>query len=170
MDAITGNVARVHDNIMRFADIRGHVKGTATRADTNANPELLGPDTWNGTTACANNPVAFDLSNIRVQAFDPETGLLIASTFTASDGIYTLDVPNGMVVNLEANLIGPGWEVYEAFWNFPPDPAVWGIPLDPLVKVGIMAPASPSPRRTSTSTNSLLLASSTRAMSTHICN
>jgi hypothetical protein len=147
VDAIHGTVTRTHDNIMRFADITGRVTGMATPTDTNANPEILGPDTWTGTASCPNAPVPHDLGDVFVQAFDFESGVLIDSTYTASDGTYTLNVPNGVTVTLEANLVSQQWVVFkDTFVNGWPD--IWGTSLDPIPPIlgqSVTAPASPSP-------------------------
>ncbi|MCH7792804.1 MAG: hypothetical protein IID31_11070, partial [Planctomycetes bacterium] len=152
VDAITGIVARVHSNVMRFADITGRVKANATPTDTNA-PEQLGPDTalfppvslW---SECPNVSVEMDLSDVVILAYDSQPPhALVASAYTDSNGNYTLDVPNGMVVNLEAHLVGPGAAVYYEDDLIASWPDIWGEPLEPMVKENIMAPTS-SPEET----------------------
>ncbi|MCH7793219.1 MAG: hypothetical protein IID31_13185, partial [Planctomycetes bacterium] len=138
--ALTGEVARVHSNVMNSFDITGRVRANATPADTNAIPkEKLGPDTWDLTAIdCPNDPDQVDLSDVLILAYEGQT--LVASAYSDSNGNYTLDVPNGMVVNIEAHLTGPGSDVYAETWSIPG--AIWGVPLDPMVKENIRAPAS----------------------------
>ena len=140
VDAITGTVARVRSNVMNAFDITGRVTANATPADTNAVPEKLGPDTWNGTASCPNGPAPVVLSDVAIIAYDSQTRAIVAYAQTDSNGNYKLDVPDGMVVDIEAHLGGPASFVYADTWNS--FPAIWGEPLDPMVNENITAPAS----------------------------
>ncbi len=133
--AVDGHVARHHSNIMSAADITGTVTGKATPADTNSNPEELGPDTFVLTSEeCPNDPDTFSIRDLLIRAFQGTT--LIDSVFSGSGGTYTLDVANSTTVDVHASLIGPGWEVLDG------SSEPWGEPISPMIASNITAPAS----------------------------
>ncbi|MCH7793320.1 MAG: hypothetical protein IID31_13695 [Planctomycetes bacterium] len=135
--ALTGEVVRTHSNILDAFDITGTVTANATPAISNVDPDKLGPNTLalsNLWANCPNEPAPADLSNVLMLAYNSQTQALIASAYTDSNGNYTLDVPDTMVVDIEAHLVGPMWSVLDG------SVVPIGEPLDPQVKTNITAP------------------------------
>ncbi len=134
INAVTGEVSRHHSNIMRSMDITGTATGKATPADSNANPEELGPDTSTPTTQCPNDPDTFNIRDLLIRAFQGTT--LIATASTGANGAYTLEMAGTQTVDVHASLIGPSWEVLDGRTE------TWGEPIDPIIVTNVTNPAT----------------------------
>jgi len=139
VDAFDARSVKAHSLIVHFsedsesngADIEGAITGLATPG--------LEPDTWAKTAAgCPNDPASAVLPFARVRAYHTKTGALLSETFADEFGDYSLNVSES-VVDLEAALIGPAWEVWEWDQSVQPSP----VQVPPIAKENVTVPAAP---------------------------
>ncbi len=117
VNAATGAVLHHYDPIAHF-DVSGTISAYVSpglgphTAPFMQVPPCNPPPT--STNCCPNPPTLLvPLANLRVRAIHPTTGATLYETFTATDGSYSLPVPNGVEVKVKVPLEGPYWWVLD---------------------------------------------------------
>lgn len=115
VDAATGEVVRVSSNVLHFApDITGTVTGYATPG---VRPDMRCPQYCDTSDppVCGepNPPVSAAIDKVLVEARDPSTNELLASTHTDGNGDYTLQISSPATVNVVATLGSEYWNIYD---------------------------------------------------------
>lgn len=143
IDAVTGDVARYHSNLMHANDVEGTVTGNATPVVDN-DPDGKGPDPMGSVhTGCENDPDEFPLHDILVSAYLDGTQTLVDDDLTDQNGDYLLAVSSSTDVDIFAELKGEGWFVLDGS-DCVNDPGSFGVPIAPLAYSGnpVTSPAS----------------------------
>jgi len=128
--AVTGDVARIHSNVMHAIDITGTVEGDATPAGPADDPDDFGPDTFTQTASCPNDAETMILPDLFIEACDSSTMALVESTYTEADGTFLLPLSSG-TYDVHASLEGPAWEILDG------SSVSTGEPIDSMVEEGV---------------------------------
>lgn len=108
----TGAVLHHYDPLAHF-DVSGTISAYITPGlSPHTAPFMTSGCPSTPANCCANGPTSLvPLANLLVRAIHPTTEATLYETFTASNGTYSLPVPNGTQVKVRALLEGQYWQV-----------------------------------------------------------